>query len=107
MAEVIDNYVVNGIKGRVGKLAVYKIINGKTYMTKYPDRSNVVYTKEQIEFRKIFAEAAKFASDIVNDPVKNSTYPRQGRKSVYHCALSDYMKEYKRKIAEGSSADAE
>jgi hypothetical protein len=99
MAEVIDNYVVNGIKGRVGKLAVYKIINGKTHMTKYPDRSNVVYTKEQIGFRIIFAEAAKFASEIVNDPVKKSTYPRQGRKSIYHCALSDFMTEYKRKKA--------
>ena len=107
MAEIKDNYVVNGIKGRVGKLAVYKIINGKTFMTKYPDRSNVVYTKEQIEFRKIFAEAAKFASEIVNDPVKKSTYPRQGRKSIYHCALSDYMTEYKRKQAEDLSADAE
>ncbi len=76
-------------------------------MTKYPDRSNVVYTKEQIEFRKIFAEAAKFASEIVSDPVKKSTYPRQGRKSIYHCALSDFMKEYKRKKADGSSADAD
>jgi hypothetical protein len=105
MAEVTDNYIVQGIKGRVGKLAVYKIINGKTFMTKYPDRSKVIYNKEQIEFRKIFAEAAKFASEIVNDPVKKSTYPRQGRKSIYHCALSDFMTEYKRKKAEESSAN--
>ena len=104
MAEITDNYVVEGIRGRVGKLAVYKIINGKTHMTKYPDRSNVVYTKEQIEFRKIFAEAAKFASEIVSDPVKKATYPRKGRKSVYHCALSDYMMDYKRKKAGRSSA---
>ncbi len=47
-------------------------------MTKYPDRSNVVYTKEQIEFRKIVREAAKFASEIVSDPVKKSTYPPPG-----------------------------
>ena len=107
MAEVKDNYVVKGIKGRVGKLAVYKIINGKTFMTKYPDRSNVIYTKEQIEFREIFAKAAKFASEIVNDPVKSAAYPRQGRKSIYHCALSDYMKEYKRKKAEELSAKGE
>jgi hypothetical protein len=106
MAEIKDNYVVKGISGRVGDLAVYKIINGKTFMTKYPDRSKVVYTKEQIEFREIFAKAAKFASEIVSDPVKKSTYPTQGRKSIYHCALSDYMTEYKRKKAAESSADA-
>jgi hypothetical protein len=107
MAEVKDNFVIEGTSGRIGKLVVNKIINGKTFVTKYPDRSNVVYTKEQIEFRKIFAEAAKFASEIVNDPFKSSTYPRQGRKSIYHCALSDFMKEYKRKKADGSSADAD
>ncbi|HET7003064.1 MAG TPA: hypothetical protein VFI33_17185 [Puia sp.] len=100
MAEIKDNYAVKGIKGRVGTLAVYKIINGRTFMTKYPDRSKVVYTKEQIGFRKIFAEAAKFASDIINDPDKRSFYPRQGQKSIYHCALSDYMKAYKRMEAE-------
>ena len=106
MAEVKDNYAVSGISGRVGKLAVYKIINGKTFMTKYPDRSEVNYTKEQIQYREIFAKAAKFASEIVSDPVKKSTYPTQGRKSVYHCALSDYMTEYKRKKATKLSADA-
>jgi hypothetical protein len=107
MAEVKDNYIVQGTSGRIGKLVVNKIINGKTFMTKYPDRSKVNYTEDQIEFRKIFAEAAKFASEIVNDPVKKFAYPRQGRKSIYHCALADYMTEYKRKKAEGSPADAD
>ncbi len=100
MGEVKENFVVKGISGKVGNLIVYKIINGKTFMTKYPDRSKVNYTKEQLEFREIFAKAAKFASEIVNDPVKKSAYPRQGRKSIYHCALSDYMTEYKRQKAE-------
>jgi hypothetical protein len=107
MAEVKENFVVQGSSGRIGKLVVNKIINGKTFITKYPDRSKVIYTKEQIEFRKIFAKAAKFASEIVSDPVKKSTYPRQGRKSIYHCALSDYMTKYKRKKAEDLSADTD
>ena len=96
MAEEKDNYVIRGTSGRIGKLLVNKIINGKTFITKYPDRSKVKYTKEQIEYREIFAKAAKFASEIVSDPVKKSKYPRQGRKSIYHCALTDFMKEYKR-----------
>jgi hypothetical protein len=107
MAEVKENYIVQGTSGRIGKLVVNKIINGKTFITKYPDRSKVNYTKEQIEFRKIFAEAAKFASEIVNDPAKKSTYPSQGRKSIYHCALSDYMTEYKRKKAADLSSEAD
>jgi hypothetical protein len=107
MAEIKDNYVVQGTSGRIGKLTVLKIINGKTFITKYPDRSKVNYTKEQIQFREIFAKAAKFASEIVNNPAKKSTYPRQGRKSIYHCALTDYMTEYKRKKAEDLFADAD
>jgi hypothetical protein len=102
MAEIKDNYVVRGSSGRVGTQTVYKIINGKTFSTKYPDRSKVVYTKEQIEFREIFAKASKFASEIVSDPVKKSNYPRQDRKSIYHCALSDFMTDYKRKKADVS-----
>jgi hypothetical protein len=107
MAEVKENYVVQGCSGRVGTQLVIKIINGKTHLTKYPDRSKVTYTKEQIEYRKVFAEAAKFASEIMSDPDKRSSYPRQGRQSIYHCALSDFMKEHKRKKAEGLSAAAE
>jgi hypothetical protein len=107
MAEIKDNYVVQGASGRIGKLTVMKIINGKTFITKYPDRSKVNYTKEQIEFRKIFAEAAKFASEIVSDPIKKSAYPRQGRKSIYHCALSDYMTKHKRKNVDNKSAGAD
>jgi hypothetical protein len=106
MAEIKDNYVVQGTSGRIGKLTVMKIINGKTFITKYPDRSKVNYTKEQIQFREIFAKASKFASEIINDPVKKSTYPRQGRKSIYHCALSDYMTKHKRKNADDLSAGA-
>src|SRR4030095_9371269 len=96
MALVRENIIIKGISGRIGKQVVNKIINGKTFVTKYPDRSQVNYTKEQIEFRKIFAEAAKFASEIIKDPVKKRNYPRQGRKSIYHCALGDYMAAYKK-----------
>ena len=39
MAEVKENFVVEGSSGRIGKLVVIKIINGKTFITKYPDRT--------------------------------------------------------------------
>jgi hypothetical protein len=104
MGEVKDNYVIQGTTGRIGKLVVYKTINGKTFATKYPDRSNIKYTKEQIGYRKIFAEAAKFASEIVSDPKKKAAYPRHGKTSVYHSALKDFMlKDKEKKIQEVSN----
>lgn len=105
MATVKDNYVMQGISGRVGKLFVNKIINGKTFVTKYPDRSNINYTKEQIQSREIFARAAKFASEIVNDPVKKAAYPRRGRISIYHCALTDFLYQHKEMKKKESSAN--
>jgi hypothetical protein len=97
MAEIKDNYVMKGATGQIGKLLVYKTINGKTFATKYPDRSNIKYTKEQIGYRKIFAEASKFAGEIVSDPKKKAAYPCHGKTSVYHSALSDFMSGYKAK----------
>jgi len=91
MAWVKDNVLMRGHAGRIGTEVVFKIINGKTFSGKYPDRNKVKYSKEQLKVKKIFAEAAKFASDIVNDPVKRRAYKRKDRTSVYHSALADFM----------------
>jgi len=91
MGQVKDNIVTKGISGRLGKDLVSKIINGKTFHSKYPDRSQVKYTKEQLKIKMIFRDAAKFASDIVNDPVKKAAYKKKKSYTVYHAALADYM----------------
>ena len=105
MGLIKDNFITKGVSGRVGKLCVFKIINGQTFMTKFPDRSNVVYNKEQLEFREIFAKASKFASDIVSDPAKKAAYPRQGARSVFVSALADFLAEHKRNKSGDLSAD--
>jgi hypothetical protein len=64
MAWVKDNVLMRGHAGRIGTEVVFKIINGKTFSGKYPDRNKVKYSKEQLKVKKIFAEAAKLASDI-------------------------------------------
>jgi hypothetical protein len=91
MGQVKDNIVTRGISGRLGKDLVSKIINGKTFISKYPDRSQVKYTKEQLKIKMIFKDASKFAADIVNDPVKKAAYKKKKSHSVYHAALADYM----------------
>jgi predicted HTH transcriptional regulator len=91
MAWVKENVLMRGHAGRIGTDVVFKIINGETFSGKYPDRSKVKYSKEQLKVKKIFADAAKFASDIVNDPARRAAYKRKGRISVYHSALADFM----------------
>lgn len=91
MARVRGNPLLENLSGAIGKQVVLKIINGKTFQCKFPDRSRVKYTKEQIQYREIFAKAAKYAGAIVNDPVKKAAYKVKGRTSVYHAALKDFM----------------
>jgi hypothetical protein len=97
MARINGNVLLEGTSGAIGKDVVYKVINGKTFVTKYPDRSRVIYTEQQLGYRQTFAKAAKFASEIVNDPVKKAAYPVEGRSSVYHAALKDYMTAHLKK----------
>jgi hypothetical protein len=91
MAEVKDNIIMKNTSGAIGKQLVFRIVNGKTIACKYPNRSKVIYTEEQIGYRSLFSKAAAFASSIVKDPVKKAAYKTHGATSVYHSALRDYM----------------
>jgi hypothetical protein len=91
MAESKDNVVMKNMSGAIGKLIVFRRVNGKTIACKYPNRSKVVYTEEQIQYRGLFSKASAFASSIIKDPVKKASYKRHGETSVYHSALQDYM----------------
>jgi hypothetical protein len=96
MARVTKNIITESLSGSIGKKLVFKVINGETFASKYPDRSKVTYNKEQLQYREIFTQASKFASEIVKDPVKKRAYKRKGKMSVYHSALRDYMAAYKK-----------
>ena len=60
MAESKDNMVMKNMSGAIGKLLVFRRVNGKTIACKYPNRSHVVYTDEQIGYRKLFAKASAY-----------------------------------------------
>ena len=91
MAEISDNIVMKNMSGAIGKQLVFRRVNGKTIACKYPNRSQVVYTEEQIQYRTVFAKASAYASSILKDPAKRAAYKRHGETSVYHSAIKDYM----------------
>jgi hypothetical protein len=98
MARVTKNTFTEGLSGAIGKKLVFKVINGQTFAGKYPDRSQVKYTKEQLQYREIFAKASKYASEIVKDPAKKKAYKKKRSISVYHAALKDYMAAHKKQM---------
>ena len=103
MAKIEDNIVMKNMSGAIGKQLVFRKVNGKTIACKYPNRSHVVYTEEQIGYRTLFAKASAYASSIIKDPIKKASYKRRGETSVYHSAIQDYMDAERHKKAETRS----
>jgi hypothetical protein len=97
MAQVKDNLIMTNVSGAIGKQLVFRKVNGKTLICKYPNRSHVVYTEEQIGYRTLFAKASAFASSILKDPAKKASYKRHGETSVYHSAIKDFMDAERKK----------
>jgi hypothetical protein len=103
----IENDLVEGTRGKVGKNLVYKTRNGKTFATKYPDRSKVVSTKDQEKGRKKFAAAVKFAKAIIKDPEKKAIYAKKGKTkkgkeaSAYATAIRTFLEAQSVKKLDG------
>lgn len=83
-----------GMKGQVGKQIVYRTRGDKTFMSKYPDMSNVVPSKEQIKYKSLFSKAVRFAQGIIRNPAKKAAYKVKKGKTVYHTAIKDYMRQH-------------
>ncbi len=108
MAQVDDNLFTDGTRGAVGKKVVYKRINGKTFIAKYPDMSDVEYNKTQIGYQDLFDKAVKYAQGVLKDPARKEAYEKKIRSlkrtrgtSVYHAAIKAYMAKYSRKVPKG------
>lgn len=104
MARVDNNALTEGMKGAFGKHMVYKKINGKTYMSKYPDRSQVQYNENQKESQKLFTQAVEYAKSVMLDPVRVAAYQKKIHSnksirgtSVYHAAIKAFLNKYSKK----------
>ncbi|GAA3945915.1 hypothetical protein GO495_29220 [Chitinophaga oryziterrae] len=82
-----------GFRGAVLKQIVFRTYGESTYVSKYPDMTNIIPSESQLKEKRKFAEAVKFAREIVNDPVKKAAYKAAEGKSVYHTAIKDYMEQ--------------
>ena len=74
-----------------GKQFILKSRMGSTFITKYPDMSNVVPSTAQLQEKSRFADAVKYARSIVNDPVLKATYKARPGSTVYHSAIKDFL----------------
>jgi len=91
----IKNVLLTGFKvskALLDKEFIAKTRKGQTFLTKYPDMSNVVPSASQLDEKSKFAAAVAYAREIINDPVRKAAYKAYPGSTVYHSAIRDYMK---------------
>jgi hypothetical protein len=87
----VNNDIMEGLQGAVGKQVVLRTRNGKTFLSKYPDMSGVKATKQQSKERNLFKDAVAFAQSINNDPAKKAAYKTKKGQTVFNRAIKDYL----------------
>ncbi|MCF6403049.1 hypothetical protein L3C95_09205 [Chitinophaga filiformis] len=89
-----NNHLWNGLKtsrGKLGKDFVLKKRGDKTFISKYPDMSNVVPSALQLAYKDRFMHAVAYAKSIISDPAKKVAYKVRPGSTVYHSAIKDYL----------------
>jgi len=95
MAIADRNVLTRYYRGKVGDL-IYRIVGGKTVVSRLPDYSERKWTKAQKANRRRFRKAMDYARDVLKDPVMVLFYKKKIRRknqSVWNMAVSDYMKK--------------
>jgi hypothetical protein len=92
MAKVIDNDIVAGLSGKLGKRLVFRHLrNGRTIVLTRPDFSSRVFSQEQLAHQDRFKQASDYARRAAKEePVYAALAARSGR-GAYHVALTDWF----------------
>jgi hypothetical protein len=95
MAKVTLNPIFQDVNGKSGNLVFRRSRNGKTWLIKLADMSNVTWSDEQQNHRKAFKAANEYAKAAMADPQVRASYEeaaREQNRQPYRVAVSDYFK---------------
>lgn len=94
MAKSSNNVVTYGLQGLIGRMLVFKQMNGKTVVANRPRKSTKPYTAEQLEIQQRFKEAALYAQAAIQDASLKERYEEAASsgQSAFNAAFSDYFK---------------
>ncbi len=86
------------LSGRLGTDTVYKIVNGKQVVCKYPDMSHVTYNRKQKKAQRKFADAVAYAQSINNNAKKKAAFQKKLKEgeSVFQAAVKKFMEKKSR-----------
>ena len=91
MAKVIDNPIIAGISGKVGKrLVARRLQDGRTIVCCTPDFSRRVFSKEQKTAQERFREASAYARLAAQREPLYAEKAAGTLKNAYNIALADW-----------------
>lgn len=98
MAIVTDNDLTSGLRGKLGKLLVFRSLRGKTFVSHRaakPDKTKE--TTAQRQTRVTFREASAWAKEVLLDARRKVYYQSRARAlklpNAYTAAIADYMRK--------------
>lgn len=89
--------VFEGFRGSINRQLVFRQYFGKTVVSKFPDRSSVIYTENQKREQKRFSDAVSFARIVIADAGLKQIYSIRasllGFRSAWNAAIAEYMSD--------------
>jgi hypothetical protein len=95
MGKLKGNVLIEGMSGQLDRVLLKQYHYG-TVISKMPDRSKVKLTAHQKKQNSNFQQAVHYAKSVLADSSKRKAYEKkakQEKRSVYHVALSDFLKK--------------
>lgn len=94
MAKYLNNLIMEGMRGAIGKQFVLKKYKSGTFLAKFPDMSKVVPTTKQLAAKQKFKEAVAYAKEQLITPQKHNQLIKRtpSGKNPHHYAISEFMK---------------
>ncbi|WP_290791318.1 hypothetical protein [Flavihumibacter sp. UBA7668] len=100
MAIADDNIIVRLLRGKLGKFIVFRVVNGKTFVSKYPDMSRVERSPNQRANNTLFSDAMKHANSVLNNPQEKASLQKRMKTSAklkdrnpLNVLVGEFMKE--------------
>ncbi|HNY01125.1 MAG TPA: hypothetical protein PKG48_00990 [Bacteroidales bacterium] len=94
MSSTTENFLTKTYRGKFGKQMVFRNRGDVSILAKPPRKTKKVPTAAQLEIRRKFKLAARWAKEAMQDPDKFALYSAKasGMMTPYVVAMSDYLK---------------
>lgn len=87
--------IFKGFSGSVNRNLLFRQCSGITVLSRFPDRSKVVYSERQKQAQKRFSDAVDFARVVISQPGLKDIYAIKASllrfRSAWNLAIAEFM----------------